>query len=544
MRSIPAWVFVAAPLLPITSLAASIQSFTLPNTTPPNASPPIDPSFQGFAFEVSSFWNYAFDLEGQTNKFSENLITEILSRTGGTPILRVGGTSGDHGVFNASIKQPSSLPATQHGPAFNEPFLEIGPTYFDAFKFMPQAEYILMVPLERRNYTNSVAWAKAALAQIKKLNALEIGNEPDYYPWFTLPDYIKAYTELREQLQDAIPRLRGKPIFQAIDKAWEPTRHAIPIGKVQALNSTGAIKQYAYHYYQSNFEWNHNVLAGKIANHSHTVHQMTSRIVPNIKYLRQNGHADVPLLMDEIGANMWQRTGHNNLATALWGVDYQLYCMAIGVTRVNWQQIVIPGFNMWQPVYSKWGPPLVRANYYSLPIVADFIGKNSPRVEEVDLKSDTLAAYTAWENGNLVRIAIVNMEVWGQGKLAASTRPTQWFEIKGLPQNIKSATTKYLSAPEGSWANNTLSYAGMQWTYESGGIGRQSGTLGASKVPVTNGKFGISVPAGSAVLVVLNNGAGMTTSTTRTMKLSVSNDAVHPASASTAVSTGGAVRRW
>ena len=76
-------------------LAASTAAapfVSVPSSVPANASGIVDPDFAGFAFEQASLWNYALDLDGNPNAFSQNLIAEITNRTGGTALIRIGGT--------------------------------------------------------------------------------------------------------------------------------------------------------------------------------------------------------------------------------------------------------------------------------------------------------------------------------------------------------------------------------------------------------------------------------------------------------------------
>ena len=71
------------------------------------ASDPVDPAFPGFAFEQASFVRYAENDEGTANVFSNNLIEEITSRTGGHPIIRLGGTSPDYARYLPGQKEPA-----------------------------------------------------------------------------------------------------------------------------------------------------------------------------------------------------------------------------------------------------------------------------------------------------------------------------------------------------------------------------------------------------------------------------------------------------
>lgn len=71
---------------------AASPHVSVPSNVPADASSIVDPDFAGFAFEQASLWNYALDLDGNPNVFSQNLIAEITKRTGGKPLIRLGGT--------------------------------------------------------------------------------------------------------------------------------------------------------------------------------------------------------------------------------------------------------------------------------------------------------------------------------------------------------------------------------------------------------------------------------------------------------------------
>lgn len=71
---------------------AASPHVSVPSNVPADASGIVDPDFAGFAFEQASLWNYALDLDGNPNVFSQNLIAEITKRTGGKPLIRLGGT--------------------------------------------------------------------------------------------------------------------------------------------------------------------------------------------------------------------------------------------------------------------------------------------------------------------------------------------------------------------------------------------------------------------------------------------------------------------
>lgn len=84
MQQILTWLAATTAAQPLVSI---------PSSVPANASSIVDPDFAGFAFEQASLWNYALDADGNANQFSLNLIAAITNRTGGKPLIRLGGTS-------------------------------------------------------------------------------------------------------------------------------------------------------------------------------------------------------------------------------------------------------------------------------------------------------------------------------------------------------------------------------------------------------------------------------------------------------------------
>ncbi|KAF2242243.1 glycoside hydrolase family 79 protein [Trematosphaeria pertusa] len=76
-----------------------------------------------------------------------------------------------------------------------------------------------------------------------------------------------------------------------------------------------------------------------------------------------------------------------------------LHCMSLNVTRMHMQSGT--GFG-----YAPWNMTDVRPPYYAIAMVADFIGNKTGaelRIRNIDLGSETLAAYSAYEGSALRR---------------------------------------------------------------------------------------------------------------------------------------------
>lgn len=494
---------------------------TAPSSVPPGASQTIDSSFPGFAFEQASFYNYSFNAQGEPNLFSQNLVNAVLSRTGGTPLIRVGGTSGDYGSYDPSQKDATNFPATDYGPRFDGD-LVIGPSYFGAFKNWGStgAKFEFMVPFNGTGSSHSVEWAQAGMDAIgiDNLYTLEIGNEPNFYGWFKragnhAAEYAKRYGNLMSRLEEKIPALTGKRIYQALDTATNSAEKLTAKAAFQAgLDQHAArIKQVAFHYYQGRGPPDLASLQTWIQ-HSTTVTNVTENFLPSIRYL-QNNHPAIGFAFTETGYNVGSGSGKaitgNSLATALWAVDFQLYCMTVGVSRINWQQILGGSLNMWRAVESRAGPPAVTANFYSQPFVADFIGKGGDtKVAELDITDSNgdhgdgyYAAYAAYNgDGTVARVAVLNLKIWTSDNQEDNNRPSINFQLPGLPANVGQVVVHHLNAPGGALASKNLTYAGLEWTWESRGqeikVEDNDDIL-----DVVNGEVTISVGASSAVLI-------------------------------------------
>ena len=534
------------------------QALNVPSIVPKTASPIVDLSFPGFAFEQNSFYVFAFNETGSPNTFSQHLISSVLNRTGGAPILRVGGTSGDFARYNGSQKDYSIPPALQQPPYIHKPYLSIGPSFFKAFQSFPGARYIFQVPLAMDDLKETLQWTKLGLDHIgaDNLESLEIGNEPNFYKHYSLADYVEQHNTFATALSKNYSRLAGAPIYQALDIAWGGgSRNNIQRAFDAGIDRNKNIKTVAYHMYQG---LNHNDglsgLQRRIADHTKIVNALA--IFGRFARYLQTTHPHIPIVLDEVGNSLSRQSGlnqRNNLATCLWNIDMQLQSMAIGVRRVNMQQMLFEGYSMWTPIASyatdaneptlssnsiaqlrnttkvrrsarnavghrayqrphsqgkgtqagKLIPAQVRANYYSQPFVADFIGSsNATRVHEIRTRSpEYLAANAAYDHDILSRISLINFHLWDKADTGGD-RPVANITFSGL-QKGRSVRVDVLSAEEGTYATSTLMYKGLQWTYESDGIERMVGNDSAIVEVSKVGTMSVELAATSAVMLIL-----------------------------------------
>lgn len=110
--------------------------------------------------------------------------------------------------------------------------ITLGASWVESFKHIPNANWTVQVPLARRNpVDNVVAFANACINAIpgglQRVEAIEIGNEPDLYRSTPQPntdrpssyspaDYAAEWQTMGTNLENGIPALKtDQPRFQA-----------------------------------------------------------------------------------------------------------------------------------------------------------------------------------------------------------------------------------------------------------------------------------------------------------------------------------------
>lgn len=243
--------------------------------------------------------------------------------------------------------------------------------------------------------------------------------------------------------------------------------------------------------------------------HTSTVGNVNQHIGPTAKYLSTYKGGQVKYFLDEINI---QSGGTGNLtvayslATALYGVDYMMYLMTIGVSSVNWEQVYDSAQNVWQPSSSSTMPAQTKSIYYALITAAEFIGKggNTTVVEIAPGNNDgtTFSSYVAFEENAPARVALCNLNYWDES--LGTERPNPSIELDGISSGTTSVTVKYLTNPGGAAQNaDNTTFGGSQWPFSSLGkevTGVQSTTV---EVPVNGGVAQIPTPYSSIAIVYL-----------------------------------------
>lgn len=164
---------------------------------------------------------------------------------------------------------------------------------------------------------------------------------------------------------------------------------------------------------------------------------------------------------------------------------------------------------MWQPVEYLGVAPHVTPNFYSQPLIADFIGSSgTTTMTQLNITSTeevaNVSAYAAFENGSPKRVALVNLNYWNQTS-SSTDRPSVSIDIS-IPSELgaTTVTVRYLSSPLGAGADaDTVTYAGSQWTYESLGTEVTGVRNDTDTVAVVDDIATITLSSSSAALLLI-----------------------------------------
>ncbi|KAF7325385.1 F-box only protein 21 [Mycena venus] len=466
---------VALAVLIVADVAAqatvtSIQSISPPTARPSNAFE-VPPDFLGVGFESAYLPSY-------NNDFSENLVDSLASRIAAPPTIRVGGTSGDLVTFNPNQKAATRCAAGDCAGDSDKAFI-LGPSYFDTFKRFQSARFSFQAPLTNHvNATNVIAYVQHAYDAVgpSRVDAIALGNEVNFYEhsaaefWTRRPGAGNPYT---------------------VEGVFD-----------EGINRDGLVKYVAEHYYQykGNISGiteqllNHTALKVKFDTYSDAIHYTLSR--PNTKFIFSETGGPLEIIQNE----------QFYFANTLWSVNFRLYAMTRGVSRVAGTQRPETLRSLWIPE-SGWKPgvgPRVQAPYYALPYVADFIGKTvsgDRGVINLDLGNEVISGYAMFEGGSLARIAIVNLRRY-DGKGIRNAVQVHLHNLGSVSQ----VKVRRLHADAGTAAGgfdvdrNNITYAGQQWSYEVD-QGKGHGREAVETQPVTDGVVNIVVPDTEALII-------------------------------------------
>ncbi|KAL2823214.1 hypothetical protein BDW59DRAFT_180787 [Aspergillus cavernicola] len=414
-------------LLSHAAAGAIALSFNIPNSPPANASKQISAAPVGVSLEFFTFPAYITDVAA-TSTCLENL----KDLTGVWPPMRIGGTTQDRATYDASsanavtysVSDPADAPAT----------LTYGPSFISL-----AAEYSgsVVLGLNRRlnDIANTISAASLAVREMGNLNAIELGNEPNFFTssdpiangasWTASADYASQVN-----WQDAVcGNLSATEIISAgVYFGTSPM-------SIQGLSAVeGDANSYVKDYCSHNYPQSSNT-ANLASLMSHSA--IASQISPFAADVAAATAMDKPHVFGETNSATQGGGGISpTFGAALWIVDYVMQTVLMGTEALYFHQGTIGNCQ-----YCWWGRYTTGAPYYGA-YFATMALANADQIAPLDDATTSLAAYAIYQDDRPVRVLLYNSEYYTSG-----TRSSQSYTLTGLPSTSTTVTAKRLTAP-------------------------------------------------------------------------------------------------
>ena len=240
-------------------------------------------------------------------------------------------------------------------------------------------------------------------------------------------------------------------------------------------------------------------------NHTSTVNSVSSQLAE----ARLLANYSIPFILGETNSlyNEGAPGLSNAFGAALWGMDFNLWCASQGIRRVHMHQGTNYRYASWQPIQTSKTTIGTKAPYYGNIAVAAMLGNlkvHNTSIANLPLPQDERqAAYVAYEDGNLARIAIINMVEYNYTAQGVASRPTETYSFTLAGLNGTSARILRLMA-NGSDAVTGVTFDGYSYNYEleqGQPVLLPNMTRGERTVVGANGTVTIGVPYSSMVML-------------------------------------------
>lgn len=369
--------------------------------------------------------------------------------------------------------------------------ISIGPAYFESYNtWNDDISYLHGFNLGKNGSIGLDTLIATVPLVCKALNGSklaywQLGNEPDLYKtssqgpvrpaWWTESDYVDEWLNKTESMRSLVQRSCPEVIKQGKFKFYSPsfagTGNSLNMIKTwqAGLDSDGDIAFIDSHNYIGGATQPGVTLQGTLMNHTSTVLNVNKHL--NESTVLRN-YTDLPYILGETNSlyNEGAPGLSNSFGAALWGVDFNLYCAATGIARVHMHQGTDYRYTSWQPIDTVNTTKGTKAPYYGNIMVATMLGdltKGNTSVADLELDSEYNSAYAAYKNGQLRRLAVIQMRQWNYtGQTEDMTRPNETFQFQ-MPSHlhIERISVSRLMA-NGSDAITGISFDGWSFDYE------------------------------------------------------------------------------
>ncbi|AFR97105.1 hypothetical protein C343_05260 [Cryptococcus neoformans C23] len=500
-------------------------SIQIPSSQPAWAEP-LSPNLAAFSIEMDRWPDWAGQKVGEPNEYVNQVLTNLGERTGAMPYLRVGANSEDRATLDLSYEvMNATFPApTAEVPVPEADHIFIGRDFYALSGNLPDGTpFQWGINLASLNRTETIAQAKlvadtfqgerAHLTANVNLDALEIGNEPDFYAdgkklgaaWtpanysHTWLDYAQGVSEVIQLGGDG-PYLTPGAMAGFETPVWTPEAF-FEAGILGDDNIRAVVKQFNQHVYSGAFGDGYPLSpVGGLMDKGTVRTNLTTR-ANGLKAAKSEGLQYV-FSEGNSYANHGQPGTSNTAEGALWAIDWMLQLASMGIERMHFHHGVGFRYNFFQPVatdaeHDDGLNMTQRAHilpvYHAALIVNEAIGTNgNSYVAEINTANDNVVAYGIWEDGDLVRMVVTSTEVYTTDDEEAQEGRNK-FEVNLVGVEGRNATVKRLFVPQ-TTAMHGLTWAGQSFDTEDG---KPTGEV--SEETLDNGV--LQIDASSAVLI-------------------------------------------
>jgi hypothetical protein len=247
-------------------------------------------------------------------------------------------------------------------------------------------------------------------------------------------------------------------------------------------------------------------------NHMSTVNSVS----PHITSMTALANYSIPYILGETNSlfNGGALGLSNTFGAALWGVDFNLWCASQGIRRTHMHQGTNSPYQSWQPIETNDTTMGTKAPYYGNIAVAAIMGnlvENSVIIANLPLQNTYEAAYAAYVNSNLARVAIINMREYNYTINSASSIPnlvprpllSYYFAV---PAHYDDRVRVQRLLANGSDAITGITWDGYSYNYElnQGKPVRLMNVTTGEIAHVKNGVVHVTVPDSSVSVLNFN----------------------------------------
>lgn len=447
----------------------------------------IPHSFFGLGLEFYDILNYTGRGSSPDPVFVQ-LVRNLEAAAGGPLVFRIGGNSTDDSWWD-----PGGAPAP---PGITYDIDRSWLAAVAAATAAAHARLIVGVNLGLDDPGLAVTWAKATTSGLRQdsIEALEIGNEPNFFPehgygagrtarpaTYTFDQYLAEYDSYASALRQALGtgvRLAGPAILSPAWMSNLPGYLKSEAGKVDIVT---------YHQYplsvcgkkpgQADYPTIPELLSDQAS------HGLAAEVTP---FVQEAMAAGLPLRVDEVNSVVCfgAPAVSDTFASALWMADVLFEYAAAGVAGVNVQTITKAHYT---PFLVK-PEVVVNPDYYGLLLAADAMPPGAQLLPTHSSIPGNVKAWATLDRKGAVRLVVLNKDSQASGQVE--------LHLSGC----RGATLMRLQAPSLD-ARQGVSLGGQ--TFSGTTDGKLGGVARSEQIGRGDGDYSFSLPAASGALLTV-----------------------------------------